>query len=578
MSARAGAQAARPAQHRHRTYQFERLEDRLYMAADNLLAVDPAVRMDVFTCDVVGISPPAPVAQPIASEELPEQFQSAAEFEAWLIEAAVAQWGNLFGQTTYNPYGYWDRGFQMFDTAFLFDDGPIVLRADMALNAAVAGNAALAFDAFTSSTNLQVEGVDEADLVETDGEYLYILSGNELVIVAAGIGDELRIASRIHLEDRPVGMYLAGDRLALVSTSYGAPGYDNSFGNVFLFGADVNYSNSYGRPTTTVTVLDVADRSAPTLVQKSQLDGQLVTSRVVDGELRLVLNNSINLPRPIARPVDGETTTAPVLGEGRLRALPINGVPMANLLMVDDDWNPVSGTQYVYETQQEYLARLKDEIFKSAMPGLRILDADGNVLDEQLLTEPTSIFRPESPNDRSLTTIATFDLSSNEAGPAATASVFTSSPAQVYATADSVFLFSDAQEWNYWSASSGPTTAIRKFDFDPEAHEIKFSARGKVEGTLLNQFAADEHDGYLRVVTSSSWNGGHNVFVLEQVGKQLKVVGSVEGIAPGEQLHSVRFMGDRAFFVTFQQIDPFFAVDLSDPAHPALMGELKIPG
>ena len=79
-------------------------------------------------------------------------------------------------------------------------------------------------------------------------------------------------------------------------------------------------------------------------------------------------------------------------------------------------------------------------------------------------------------------------------------------------------------------------------------------------------------------MTSSSWNGGHNVFVLEQVGKQLKVVGSVEGIAPGERLHSVRFMGDRAFFVTFQQIDPFFAVDLSDPAHPALMGELKIPG
>ena len=144
----------------------------------------------------------------------------------------------MFGQTTYNSYGYWDRGYQVIDTEFLFDDGPIVLCADMALNAAVAGNAALAFDGITSSTNIQVEGVDEADLVETDGEYLYILSGNELVIVEAGIGDELRIASRIHLEERPVGMYLAGDRLALVSTSYGAPGYDNSFGNVFLFGAD----------------------------------------------------------------------------------------------------------------------------------------------------------------------------------------------------------------------------------------------------------------------------------------------------------------------------------------------------
>ena len=96
----------------------------------------------------------------------------------------------------------------------------------------------------------------------------------------------------------------------------------------------------------------------------------------------------------------------------------------------------------------------------------------------------------------------------------------------------------------------------------------------------MNQFAADEHDGYLRVVSQGQpWsNVGQSVVVLQQVGKNLNVVGSVSGIATDESLYSVRFVGDRAYFVTFRQIDPLFVVDLSVPTDPRLTGELHIPG
>lgn len=559
---RNGAHPSRSARWHRRHYEFERLEDRLAMDGDNSLAADlvtPATNDEVV---VARIDETAPTIAPLAIDELPEQFQSAAELEQWLIDTAVEQWGHLFGQTTNYPYP-WGWPYPV-----LFEVDGLAVPRVMAFN-----DLAAASDGFVSDTNVQVEGVDEADLIETDGDYLYILSGNDLVIVEAGIGDELRVAARVHLEEKLVGMYLDGDRLALVSTTAGSYDIGDGIGDGMMLAADIDSTRSsdhYNVPTTTVTILDVTDRSAPKLVQKSQMDGQLVASRVVDGELRLVLNNSLYLPPPIAKPIDGEAEPDPDNGG------------LANSMLVTDIWYPPSDGEYVYETQQEYLGRVKDDILKSAMPGLRVLDLQGEVSDERLLVDATDVHRPDSPHDRMMTTVATFDLSNNEAGPSDAVSVFTQTAAQVYATADSIYLFSQG---GYYSSPlaidfvySRPTTAIRKFDFDGDTHAIKYAARGEVDGPLLNQFAADEHDGYLRVVTTPDWGSGQSVSVLQQNGNRLEVIGSIDGIAPGERLHSVRFMGERAFVVTFRQIDPLFALDLSDPTNPLVMGELKIPG
>jgi uncharacterized secreted protein with C-terminal beta-propeller domain len=105
-----------------------------------------------------------------------------------------------------------------------------------------------------------------------------------------------------------------------------------------------------------------------------------------------------------------------------------------------------------------------------------------------------------------------------------------------------------------------------------------------VPGAINDQFSIDDHEGLVRIATTGTlvsqteWSTRNNLFVLGQDGAALTEVGSVQGLAPGEQIYSTRFLGDRAYMVTFRQVDPLFVIDLSDPASPDVMAELKIPG
>jgi len=346
------------------------------------------------------------------------------------------------------------------------------------------------------------------------------------------------------------------------------------------FDANTSYNSAH---KTTVTVLDIGDRTAPTLVQKSEMDGQLVASRAVDGQLRLVLSNSLNhiqLPRPIARRVATEALTNVAIS-------PVNSmVTLASIDTVVGDiaWNGWPNEFYVYETQEEYVARLRDKIIDFALPQIRTLAADGSMLSEAPLFEAMELYRPEHIQDRNLITVATFDMASNDAGPVSTANVFVADAmdTKVHVSEDSVYVFSE--RWPGWHGNWGGDTTVRtsvwKFDIDNSSHVVELAAKGSFDGALLNQFAADEHEGHLRVVTKNDlWDrNGQGVRVLRQVGNELTVVGRIDGVAPTEELYSVRFMGDRAFFVTFRVVDPLYAVDLSDPADPKLVGELHIPG
>jgi len=117
-------------------------------------------------------------------------------------------------------------------------------------------------------------------------------------------------------------------------------------------------------------------------------------------------------------------------------------------------------------------------------------------------------------------------------------------------------------------------TTIHKIEVS--GTELRVSARGDVEGRLLNQFSMDEKAPYLRIATTEDeTERTNNVFVLNE---DLEIIGSLEGLAPTERIYSARFMGDMLYLVTFRQVDPLFAIDLSDPEHPEVLGELKIPG
>lgn len=112
--------------------------------------------------------------------------------------------------------------------------------------------------------------------------------------------------------------------------------------------------------------------------------------------------------------------------------------------------------------------------------------------------------------------------------------------------------------------------------------QVEYKGQGEVKGHLLNQFSMDEHKGYFRLATTSHdfrFNGPteskNNIFVLDQ---ELRPAGQITGLAPTERIYSARFMGDRAYLVTFKRVDPLFVVNLANPREPQLMGELKIPG
>ncbi len=119
------------------------------------------------------------------------------------------------------------------------------------------------------------------------------------------------------------------------------------------------------------------------------------------------------------------------------------------------------------------------------------------------------------------------------------------------------------------------STEILKFDISGD--KIEYKTKGKVPGTALNQFSVDEYNGYLRIATTNGnfQNAKNNLYVLDS---DMVIVGMIEGLAKGETIKSVRFMGDTGYVVTFEQTDPLFVIDLTNPEKPEVLGELKIPG
>jgi uncharacterized secreted protein with C-terminal beta-propeller domain len=531
---------------------LESLESRAMMSADGLgvaATADDAVQ-----------TPTAAAAT----------FASLDDLRQWITEQATAQYGELFGKVLEHPTYHID-----------YPGAGVVPVGDISLGAVVFRDA-VTLMATGDQTNVQVEGVDEADLVETDGDFLYLIAGSELVIIDIRDPENLSVASRVELGEAPTGIYLSGDRLTLVSAG-GAPSF---------IAAPLRWNGDFHtyypvKPTVSVTVLDVTDREAPTQVVQTEIDGSLVSSRMVDGQLRLVTQQSWSgyLPPPRYSAPQLQVVPAIDVAAGvELQPLAIQRATIDSFIAIDY-WRPQAMT-YQYESLEEYV----DRVLAEWAPTYRTMSVDGEVVSEGLLIDPTQIEKPSNPFDyngssqwRVRTTISTFDVLDDAAGPSDTETIRTTGATTVYADGDNLYVFEQMPTVNFngiWGTGVyiPPATRVTKFSFGDDG-AIDKDAQGRFSGTLLNQFAVDEQEGYLRVVTTNDFGSeGHGLSVLQQQGDELVVVGSVAGLAPNETLHSVRFNGDTAYLVTFRNVDPLFVVDLSDPESPTVTGELKIPG
>ncbi len=384
-----------------------------------------------------------------------------------------------------------------------------------------------------STTNVQVAGVDEADIVETDGKTLYVLSRGELLTLDATDPSAPKILSRTSVDGSPLGAYLDGTRLTVVSSVW-LPATTNAGAT----GKLVPTLIARGSSQVQVTTYDVSNLAKPTVAGTTKVDGWYSDSRMVDGKLYLVVQNDL------------------LSGVGYS-----GGIALANARLAAPAFNA---------------RKLADAPIESLLPSYEttVTGADGKpTTSKGLLVQPESILQPASGDDPNLLSVAVLDTRGGSAQPLATTGLLGTYASTIHVSGDQLYLFSPT-----WDDSGVSSTNITQLSL--KGNDLSLVATGHVDGTLINQYAADAHDGTLRIATTDWRSEGQTnaLYVLKADAGKLGVIGSIENIAPGESLYSARFDGDRAYLVTFEQVDPLFAIDLSNPTAPKIAGELKVPG
>jgi len=489
-----------------------------------------------------------------------QALTSADQLKSWYFDTAMQQWGAQLGQTV----PWWP-------IAYTVRDGEVAVLAPSSGTAA--GNADY------SGTNNQVAGVDEGDIVKTDGRSLYVLAGDGVDIVSVWPAASLAVSSHVSVEGDERSLFLRGSRLTVISQDNRWTANDGTVqpivGRFGWWGA------GQWTPQVIVTVIDVADPSAPKFLEKTALDGWLQDAREIDGRVFVVAQDNLDIPTPALLPVEGTDggSTAP------FTAVPVDvtGVDgIVTAILPPIDFGPPGGQRYVYEDAAAYRARLEKAWKDQALPTYTVTAASGTTTSGQLVTVDHT-WVPLDFQSATLLSVVEFDITDDTAGPESSTSVAGIS-GTVYASATGLYV--SAANWGSWwdSRDNGVTTNI--YHFDLAAAGVPLVSMGAVAGTTLDQFSLDEHDGFLRVATTNWGSGGDwnftnssaGVFVLGESDGNLVTVGAVKDLAKGERIYSSRFVGDVAYVSTFKQVDPLFVIDLADPTRPKVVGELKVPG
>ena len=397
-----------------------------------------------------------------------------------------------------------------------------------------------------STTNNQVAGVDEADFVKRVDDLLYIAAQGAVWVLDVWPASEMRVVNRFTVEGTPHRLLISGDRrLLVISRKGGAVGEECTYG--YFCSADGENAPAV------LTVVDVSDPTAPHVMRKLEATGGYVAARRIDGTVHVVLSD-----------------TSPRLPAVQTRPNIECGAGLLEIMMAFE----------VLEEQNRRL--LATAPLLRELPGIVERDADGNAGENLLGCSDT--WATATQDGSGFTSVLSFALG-NDGRPQVTSIL--SRAGFVMASEDALYLAVSHQRSNTWGWFSGygdadESTTIHRFQLRQTPPETTYAGSGAVKGHILSQFAMDEHEGHLRVAATE----GHapdpgtrtGVTVFRPGENALEVVGSVDGLAPSEDLRAVRFDGDRGYLVTFKKTDPLFVLDLADPRSPKVRGELKIPG
>ncbi len=394
-------------------------------------------------------------------------------------------------------------------------------RGGLTTGLATAGSASQSNSASTQSpthseTNQQVSGVDELDTVKNDGQYIYTITNNTVAIVQAYPATDATLVSKVTVNGILQGIFVVGNKLVIASE---IPGFPYPY-----FGGGANVpSLGIGAPQpsniATIYPIQFSGTTSLFVFDISNHAYPLMTTRIE---------------------VNGTLAGARLIGS------------------------------YVYlvATQPVYCYG-------------EILLPEHIVNGQAVKATPAQVYHSDIVDQGySFTTIIGFDTTQSDPNPSAKIYLI-GTTSTIYVSLHDIYLTQPV-----WSQSQ--QTIVHRVSIDGLA--ITYQATGAVPGHILNQFSMDEYNGYLRIATTNccSQSGGPmplasvpvsqqetNVYVLD---KSLHITGKLEGLSPGEQIYSARFMGDKAYLVTFKRTDPLFVIGLQDPAKLTVLGQLNVTG
>ncbi|MBW2985783.1 beta-propeller domain-containing protein [Candidatus Woesearchaeota archaeon] len=357
-----------------------------------------------------------------------------------------------------------------------------------------------------SETNIQVEGVDEADIIKTDGDYIYAVSGNKLYVARAYPAEDAELISVTEFKDfNPNELFIQGDRLLM----FGSSSHDNikpypepmSAAGAKMIAPDI-WPGPRHVGVVSAKLFTIADKKDPDVLRTVEIEGSYVSSRKIGSDVYFVVNSYPNFgpePRGCITPLYSEDSKefAPIVACEDVSYIP-----------------PLHASNFI------------------TVAAMSMTDENADVEKE----------------------------------------VIAGNGQNIYSSQDNLYIAQST-----WGKDQ--KTSISKFALNNG--KIRFITSDQVPGKILNQFSMDEHKNNFRIATTiegyanNKDTSTNNIYVLDS---DLETIGKIEKIAPGESIYAVRFMGDRAYLITFRHVDPLFVVDLSNPREPEILGKLKIPG
>jgi len=389
-----------------------------------------------------------------------------------------------------------------------------------------------------SNTNTQVAGVDEADIIKNDGEYIYYTNLNKVHIVKAMPAEEMNKVSDITFDEdfSPSEIYINDNKLVVIGntktyTNVYNPKHSSEETQIAENAENITsleqttetfetqaekendiISKEYNGDDCSIYIYNIYDKSNPKLLRNISIDGYYNTSRIISDNLYVISNVSVFELLKNKRYMPPSYYDS--LEKGKRNYL---------------DYNDIYYFPCMTETNYTIIAGIKLDDEKESLNIYSYLGSGENIY--------------VSNNNLYIANTKTINSRNNKI--------------------------------NLGDYSS--KTYIYKFSLNNGI--VNYEEKGDVFGTVLNQFSMDENNGYFRVATTSyditKSKKSNNMFVLDE---NLNVYGKIEDIAPGEQIYSARFIGDKAYMVTFEKTDPLFVLDLKHPSEPKILGALKIPG